>query len=273
MSTEYFQLAMVRWTPFACTFHLTHCSSSTDEDAPYCYGYTYPQLTATNYICDTTFNTEWETVLTSFNGDNAGHSWTPLYESDSKSSSTSRAPAPISSTSSQPVPVPPTPTPKPPHHVPAGAIAGGVVGGLLAIGAIVCAVLFMCLRKKKQNNAGMNANNNANNATASEYNGPVHTIQVVDTKAQMQAPYSPPTQYLNTQAPSYSTSPPQHFTQQQYSTDPMHSPRTSIVPPYSPQSPPPSFRPGDVSPIQAPMHTDGIPQVNTEGNRVYEAQG
>jgi hypothetical protein len=274
MPTEYLQFAMVNYTSLARVFHSTHCSSSTDRTAPYCYGYTYPQLTATNYICDTTFNTEWETVLTSFNGDTAGHSWTPQYEDNSANPTTTPR-----------IPDPATPTPTPHHHhVPVGAIAGGVIGGLLIIGAIICAVLFLCLRKRKQHNNGVNSHNNANNAMASEYNGPAQNIQVIDTKSQLQSPYSPQTQHVDNRGSFYPTSPQQQFAQQQYTSDPMLSPRTSIVPPYSPQSPPPAFPHREVSPPPVNMMTTNqvpvqiaesaiIPQVNKEGNRVYEAQG
>lgn len=43
---------------------------------------------------------------------------------------------------------PPGPTPKPKSHSNKGAIAGGVVGGLLGVGALASAVIFL-LRKKK----------------------------------------------------------------------------------------------------------------------------
>jgi hypothetical protein len=237
-------------------------------------------LTATNYICDTIFNTLWETVLTSWNGDTAGHSWTPLYEDEF---STSPSSLPASSTSKS-APVPPTHTTTPQHHASAGAIAGGVVGGIIGVGAVICVILFICLRKRKQTNPGPNAHHNTNSAVATEYNGPADNGQATETKSQLQPPFSSQTHYSNNQGSSYPPLTQQQFAQQQHTLDPLNSTRTSIVPPYSPQSPPSGSAQMEVrsTPVnfvamnQEPVQmaeSSIIPQVNQEGNRVYEAQG
>src|ERR1700753_585171 len=104
---------------------------STDQTAPYCYGYTYPQLTATMFLCDSTSATTWDTVLTSSNGDTAGHSFLPQYYTSlaaASSSPFSRSISTSSSTTSPPAPIPPaTSTPATSHNSVAAPIAGVVV--------------------------------------------------------------------------------------------------------------------------------------------------
>ncbi|KAI9888999.1 MAG: hypothetical protein M1814_006057 [Vezdaea aestivalis] len=141
----------------------------------------------------------------------------PIYSSPSSTSTTSRTSS-SSSTSTSPAPtspfVTPTPSPSSGGGSNAGAIAGGVVGGLAAIGLILGAVLLFLARKRR-----------ARNASAPNTGVPPHNGQVQYQGPNMSNPntlsMSSQQMYNPQHQPLGSTSPPHHLSNPQMQTSPL----------------------------------------------------
>jgi hypothetical protein len=130
---------------------------STNSALPYCYSYLIPSISAIGFNCESTFSSDFAILETTFAGEVDGRTWLPLYETASaapsifngfstvQTSSISigslSTPAPTTSTT-------PTPTPqKSSSSSNAGPIAGGVVGGLIVIGAAAVGITFLLRRR------------------------------------------------------------------------------------------------------------------------------
>ncbi|KAF2663484.1 hypothetical protein BT63DRAFT_461210 [Microthyrium microscopicum] len=131
----------------------------TASAAPYCYGYTWPDITATNWICGTATGSTKDVISFTYLGESDNRSWSAYYYSGSSASSTgllssavSAAPVAASSSSSSSSSTP-TPPPAPVAKSNAGAIAGGVVGGVAVLAALAFGVFFLLHRNKKNKNA------------------------------------------------------------------------------------------------------------------------
>jgi hypothetical protein len=126
---------------------------SSNSASPYCYGYTWPDISATLWECDTVSAATKDTVLFTFIGESDSRHWTAEYNTGASTSSLggiltgassldqSHSASPSASAS---------PVAKSGKSTNVGAIVGGVVGGLAVIGATAFGVIFLLLRKRKQ---------------------------------------------------------------------------------------------------------------------------
>ncbi|KAH0173614.1 hypothetical protein KCU67_g1190, partial [Aureobasidium melanogenum] len=143
----------------------------TNSAMPYCKTVTFPDLTAEDYACESTYAYTTDTYHTDYIGDPKTRYWSDLEitmnspmtsttsttstsssssssstSSSSSSSSTSSSSSSTSVSSSSALPVP-TPSPTPKSHT--GAIVGSVVGVLAAVVAAAVGT-FVYLKRRKQ---------------------------------------------------------------------------------------------------------------------------
>lgn len=129
---------------------------------PYCNTITFPELSAEDYVCESTSAYTMEPYYTDYVGDTNPRRWakqeTTITSSTTSTTSTtstvsisslssiSSSSSSTSVSSSSPLPVP-TPSPSPKSHT--GAIVGSVVGVVAAVvaGAVVT---FVYMKKRKQ---------------------------------------------------------------------------------------------------------------------------
>jgi len=156
---------------------------STDVDYPYCYSFMVPGVSIGWYSCASTFFSEFVEFDTTYIGENDGRSWTKVYNTLTSSngldltvteSSNAFHTGNIATTagsggSASTVTVTPSNKSK---STPVAAIAGGVVGGVVAIGAVLAGVLWFCLRQRKQNKDQTAANEGSAAAATTPGQGP-----------------------------------------------------------------------------------------------------
>jgi hypothetical protein len=253
---------------------LPHSSNSA---SPYCYGYTWPDISATLWECDALSAYTKDTVLLTFNGETDDRHWTAEYNTGASTSSlggilTGANSLHSSAPGSHQTPAPSAPT-KAAKSTSVGAIVGGVVGGLAVIGATAFGVIFLLLRKRKQRHdaagiaAAAAAGNSNNAAAAGPYNPNVGTgasgaagYYDHDNKPQM-TPMTAQMAPQQQQQPKYEQySPYQDNSNNRVSTFSEAS-HPSTVPPYQPPYQPP------------PMELDGasaLPHHGVGGQPIYE---
>ncbi len=134
--------------------------SSTDVTEPYCYSFTIPTIGGTYYSCASTAYSKFVTFETTYAGENDGRTWSKAYASGSStlpispivgSGSSTLQISPIVGSGSTTTPISPPVTTASSKSTPIGAIAGGVIGGIVFIGIAITALLFLLLRPRKPN--------------------------------------------------------------------------------------------------------------------------
>ncbi|KAI9836908.1 MAG: hypothetical protein M1838_004956 [Thelocarpon superellum] len=122
----------------------------TDADEPYCSSYKYPESDVLDYGCGALPSSGYQEVLLTYSGENSpSNSINVLSDLFSTTPTDSSRPTLPTRTSSSSQTNSPLPSPQTGSSVPVGAIAGGVVGGLLLIGGIIAVALFLCLRSRR----------------------------------------------------------------------------------------------------------------------------
>ena len=136
---------------------------------PYCYPYSVPGMNMGFYSCDSVTTSAFQEFETTFSGQSGRATWLALRSSDfdalldtSTSGTTTRTrtsdtPSTDTSTTSSRRPFTTTPVPcsgsdcddDDDSSTPIGAIVGGVVGGLAALGLLAGAIIFFLFKKRK----------------------------------------------------------------------------------------------------------------------------
>jgi hypothetical protein len=132
------------------------------------------------YSCASTYSNAFATFLTTFNGENDGRTWTPLYDSDTGVGTFSTPNFLLTATSASTIggfgafstsPSSPTTTiggsndgssitiGKKKSSI--GAIVGGVIGGLVVLALVVFAVVFVCIKSRQPKNNAATTNTGA----------------------------------------------------------------------------------------------------------------
>jgi hypothetical protein len=233
-------------------------------------------MSATGYDCERAPPTAGFGLLyTGYSGENDGRSaWSPVYDTSTSRSVVTTALVGAGSSSvgrsSQAAASAPTtapaPNPHPPSHV--GAIAGGVVGGLAVLAALTGGLIFMCLRKRKNNDTTQSVHQPTQEQQQQQ--------QYPPPEQQHQQHYSPPSQqYQQYPQPTPTSYIPPPEQQQTPTTYPIKEP---MPVPVSPQSPAPPYGFRTEQAIHAPVMSElptssSIPTHSKEGHAVYEAQG
>jgi len=179
-----------------CLLSLT--CHSTDAEYPYCYSFMVPGVSIGWYSCDSTFFSEFVEFDTTYIGENDGRSWTKVYNTLTSSdgldltvTETSNAfhTGDIATTAGGSAS---TVTVTASKSTPVAAIAGGVVGGVLAISAVVAGSLWFCLRRRKQNNQTAT---NEGSAAAATIPGQGPAPDMAQQKPQIESVYGAPGGY------------------------------------------------------------------------------
>lgn len=202
------------------------CTAKTE---PYCYGYSVPGMSMGFYSCDSITASTFAEFDTTYNGETDAQTWLALRQSDldslvgtsalesattatgglasaakSSAAGTKASGTPSASSSASSSSGSSTSTPEKKTSI--GPIIGGVVGGLVVIGAIVGGVLAFCLKKKKNKTNNATFDNNQTNMQQSQSQPPPNFAAAAAAgqdprMSQYQQP-PPPGQYQNNQ-PQY----------------------------------------------------------------------
>jgi hypothetical protein len=122
---------------------------STSSSFTNCYGYTWPDISATFWGCDTTTASTKDAVLFSFSGEADSRSWSAAYYTGGTSSnpltspSGTLSPSPSSTTTVSP----PTQAAKSTNEAP---IIGGAVAGVAIVGITALGIAFVFFRRRRQ---------------------------------------------------------------------------------------------------------------------------
>jgi hypothetical protein len=129
--------------------------SSTASTAPFCFGYTWADISATSWGCAASAISSKGPMSLNFVGATSTKTWSAYYYTPSASGASSNdllsAASSLKSASGVGQSASSSPSPSSAHKssTNVGAIVGGVVGGLAVLGAIAFGVVFLCLRKRK----------------------------------------------------------------------------------------------------------------------------
>ncbi|KAI1340135.1 hypothetical protein F5Y15DRAFT_423524 [Xylariaceae sp. FL0016] len=211
---DYFDVYSSSYCDSGC-LHDTLTAKCTYTDYPYCG--TVTMLDGiTDYYCNSVDLSSVEEVLTTYDGEDDGRSFTPVVVTLSTSDSTATTgtaddgnlgPAVTVTASSSSSTGPPGPT----HpstsksSTPVGAIAGGAVGGVALLALIAAGIFFLVRHNKK--------NKNANGAPVAHDQPTMHQTQTPNSP-----PVSPPMSY----APPYANNAPPY--------GPQHAPQPGYPP-------------------------------------------
>jgi len=223
----------------------------TGSASPSCYGYTWPDISATYWKCDTTSSSTKDSVVLTFNGETDDRTWLPLYYTPSGAASTNPligAKTSLTTTSSTTTPTPTTSAASSSSKTNVGAIVGGTIGGLALVGFGVLGIIFFCLRSRRNKRAAANPADPAVTAQTTPHGQYVAPAGYYGGEAKATG-YSPGQQY------NHPMSPTQHYD----GRNSMMSEGSSAAPPYQqPQQ--------HMSPIQQePMELEaGAPQPGSD---------
>jgi hypothetical protein len=252
---------------------------------------------ASAYSCDSIQATTYQFVQSTYNGEQPKDftSWAAVLDGQrefksSTSSAASSTAATSTTTSSAPASTSasPTHTPEPAKKsTNVGAIAGGVVGGLAVVGAVVCGLVWMCLKNRRKRNSTP-----PTTTTQNQY-PPMNQQQSPEAQPWQPQTPSPGAGVAYTPYPDPTK---QGFQAQTYQQQPLlaadynhpregHSPPVSPVPQYSVADRHSLVKTelnSSTSPVSSPTHGhDGaqevearphVPNIGRDGHPVYEVQ-
>jgi pyruvate/2-oxoglutarate dehydrogenase complex dihydrolipoamide acyltransferase (E2) component len=129
-------------------------SHSTASASPYCFGYTWADISATIWGCAASSISTKAPVSLNFVGATLTKTWSAYYYTPSAAGSSNQLVSAASSLRSasgagQSASSSPSPTPISKSSTNIGPIIGGVVGGLAVLGAIAFGIVFLLMRKRK----------------------------------------------------------------------------------------------------------------------------
>jgi hypothetical protein len=131
---------------------LMETSFSTSSSFTNCYGYTWPDISATFWGCDTTTASTKDIVLFSFSGETDNRDWSTAYYTGGTSSNALTTPSGTSSSSpsSTTTVSPPATSTQPAKSTKEGPIIGGAVAGVAIVGVTALGIAYIFFRRRRQ---------------------------------------------------------------------------------------------------------------------------